>query len=137
MKEYAFRLKHGDDIKRSIENYCLENGINTGIILSAVGCIYHAKIRLAKAIDILDVEDDFEVLSLNGTISSGRSHLHIALSNDKGEVLGGHLLEGSVVNTTLEVVIGSLEEYRSKRCFDDSTGYNEIVFERIRNESDY
>lgn len=137
MKEYAFRLKRGDDIRISIEKYCLENGINTGIILSAVGCISHARIRLAKAVDIMDVKEDFEVLSLSGTISSYKAHLHIALGNDKGEAFGGHLLSGSVVNTTLEVVIGALEDYQSYRCFDDSTGYDEIVFERIGNESDY
>ena len=126
MKEYAFRLKHGDDIKRSIENYCLENGINTGIILSAVGCIYHAKIRLAKAIDILDVEDDFEVLSLNGTISFGRSHLHITLSNDKGEVFGGHL-NRAVVSVTCEMVINIIDG-TVDRYFDEETGLNLFRF---------
>ena len=126
MKEYAFRLKHGDDIKRSIENYCLENGINTGIILSAVGCIYHAKIRLAKAIDIMDVEDDFEVLSLNGTISFGRSHLHITLSNDKGEVFGGHL-NRAVVSVTCEMVINIIDG-TVDRYFDEETGLNLFRF---------
>ena len=126
MKEYAFRLKHGDDIKRSIENYCLENGINTGIILSAVECIYHAKIRLAKAIDIMDVEDDFEVLSLNGTISFGRSHLHITLSNDKGEVFGGHL-NRAVVSVTCEMVINIIDG-TVDRYFDEETGLNLFRF---------
>ena len=48
MKTYAFRLQKGEDLKLSIENYVIENNIEAGVILSAVGCLYKAVIRDAE-----------------------------------------------------------------------------------------
>lgn len=128
MKELAFRLKRGDDLRKSIENTCKD--INTCIILSGVGCIYRAHIRLANATKYFDAEQDYEIVSLNGTVSNGKAHIHIAISDEKGNVFGGHLEQGCLINTTCEVVIGILEEYESVRNFDENTGYDEIEFKK-------
>lgn len=130
MKEFAIRLTRGADLKASIEKLCKDNNINTAIVLSGVGCVSKAKMRLAKAIDYLEVEEDFEIVSLNGTISNGQSHIHIALSDEIGNVIGGHMCEGCIVNTTVELVLGILEEYESKREMDPNTGYDEIEFRK-------
>lgn len=126
MKELAIRLEKGTDLKK----YLTSLKIDCGVILSGVGCLSHLKIRLAGAKDFLDVEDDFEIVSLNGTICKDGVHIHIACSDSSGKVFGGHLLDGSIINTTAELVIGILEEYDAKRVFDKNTGYNEIVFMR-------
>ena len=130
MREFAIRLTKGTDLKEEIASLCLENGINTAIILSAVGCVDKVKIRLAKAINYLEVEEDFEIVSLNGTVSNGIPHLHISLADEIGNVIGGHLCNGTIVNTTVELVLGVLEEYESRRVYDDSTGYDEITFRK-------
>ena len=137
MIEHAFRLKYGQDLKFEIENYCKENKINTAIILSGVGCVYEMKIRLAKAKSFLHESNDYEIVSLNGTISCGHAHLHIALSDYKGDVIGGHLMEGTKINTTCEVVLIELESYQSNREFDEDSGYDEIKFERIKNGTNH
>lgn len=126
MKELAFRLTRGQDLKKGILEHC-EN-INTAVLLSAVGSLSHLKIRLAKATQYLEKDDDYEIISMTGTLSNGKAHLHIGVSDDKGNCLGGHLMEGSIVNTTCEVVLGVLEEYESERVFDENTGYDEISF---------
>lgn len=128
MKELAFRLEKGADLKASIEQKCLELGINTAIVLSGVGCVYEAKVRLAKAIDYLESKQDYEIVSLTGTVSNGSCHIHISLSDEKGNVIGGHLEKGCLINTTCELVLGILEEYDSVREFDEKTGYDEIKF---------
>lgn len=128
MKELAFRLQKGDDLRSCIEERC--KNINTAIVLSGVGCLYHVHFRLAKAKDYFEAVEDYEIVSLNGTISNGSAHIHIALSDEKGNVIGGHLEKGCLINTTCEVVLGILEEYESKRVFDDSTGYDEIIFSK-------
>ena len=130
MKEYATRLIKGNDIKEEISKICLANHFDTAVVLSAVGSVDKAKIRLAKAINYLEVEEDFEVVSLIGTVSNGKCHLHISLADEIGNVIGGHLCEGTIVNTTLELVLGVLEDYESSREFDDSTDFNEIVFRK-------
>lgn len=130
MKEHAFRLVNNQDLKSEIENYCIVNNINTAIILSSVGSLKHLHIRLAKAENYLDIDNDFEIISLNGTISKGEAHLHVSVSDDKGECLGGHLKNGCLINTTAEIVLGELEEYESIRKEDINTGYKEIIFNR-------
>ncbi len=129
MKEHAIRLTRGQDLKREIEKYCQNH--DTMIVLSSVGCLYKLHIRLAGANDELLKEDDFEICALNGTVSHGECHLHIVVSDKNGNCFGGHLKEGCLINTTCELVMGELEEYRSKREADIATGYNEIIFRRI------
>lgn len=128
MKELAFRLQKGDDLKACIEEKCKD--INTAVVLSGVGCLYHAHFRLAKALEYFDSDNDYEIVSLTGTISKGKTHIHISLSDEKGNVIGGHLSKGCLINTTCEVVIGIMEEYQSERVFDENTGYEEIVFKK-------
>jgi len=130
MKEYAIRLTKGCDLKKSIEKICDENSINTAVILSAVGCVNKITIRLAKAINTFKIEEDAEIVSLMGTISKGHAHLHVSFSDELGNVFGGHLKEGCIVNTTCELVLGILEEYDSSRIYDEKTGYDEICFSR-------
>lgn len=132
MKEFALRLTRGDDLKSVLEQVCFENGFDTAVVLSGVGCVYEARIRLAKALDYLEIKDDFEIVSLTGTISRGEVHVHISLSDDKGRVIGGHLEKGCLINTTCELVLGIMEEYESERLFDEKTGYDEIVFTKAR-----
>ena len=128
MKELAFRLQKGDDLRISIEKSC--QNINTAVVLSAVGCLYQAKFRLAKALDYFEDKKDYEIVSLMGTISNGKAHIHISLADEKGNVVGGHLEEGCLINTTCEVVLGILEDYESIRKFDENTGYDEIEFKK-------
>lgn len=127
MKELAFRLQKGDDLKKSLMDASKDF---SSIVLSGVGCLDHLKLRLAKAKDYLEVNDDFEIVSLTGTISNGKAHIHGSFSDVKGNVYGGHLCEGCIINTTCEVVLGILEEYETERVFDEKTGYDEIVFRR-------
>lgn len=128
MKEIAFRLQKGDDLKKSIELACKD--INTGIVLCGVGSLYHAHFRLAKAKGYFDVHEDYEIVSLIGTISNGKAHIHLSISDEKGDVFGGHLEEGCLINTTCEVVIGVLEEYESVRNYDKNTDFGEIEFKK-------
>ena len=131
MKELAFRLKKSDDLRKSIEEKCLQLHIDTAIVLSGVGCLYKTRIRLAKAIDYFEDTNDYEIVSLTGTISKGNAHIHISLSDDKGNCIGGHLEEGCLINTTGEIVLGILEEYNSTREYDENTGYDEIIFQEV------
>lgn len=129
MKELAIRLSKGADLKQSIINLCKD--VDSAVVLSSVGCVSKLSVRLAGASDFLDVEEDFEILSINGTISKGKAHLHICCSDVFGNSIGGHLMDGTIVNTTCELVIGILEEYESNRTYDPSTGYDEIEFKKI------
>lgn len=53
-------------------------------------------------------------------------HLHITVSDGRGQAFGGHLVSG-VVHTTLELVLGSIEGVAFRREHDPRTGYGELV----------
>lgn len=131
MKHHAFRLTYGMDLRQGIEEYCRDNDIHSAAIVTVVGCVYRARIRLADGETIEEYDDRYEIVSLTGTVSPDGSHMHVSLADEDGRVIGGHMCNGCLVNTTAEVVLVSLdEEYRFSREYDDSTGYDELVIRK-------
>lgn len=131
MRLFSFRLKTGQDLKLEIERFTRSKGIKAGFIITCVGSLNKLTIRMAGASpdkqDIRTFKDDFEIVSLVGTVAENGFHLHIAVSDKEGAVFGGHLKEGSIVNTTAEIVIGEDETAVYKRETDSDTGFTELV----------
>lgn len=126
MKEHVFRLTKGMLLKESILKYCENNNILAGVVVSSVGCLTKAFIRNAGASKIIEINGDLEIICINGTVSKNRVHLHISIADDDLRLFGGHLENGSVINTTAEVTILELNDYVFEKEFDESTGYNEL-----------
>ena len=114
----------------SIEKTAREEHIKLATILSGVGCISKGRIRDASGVTIRDITDPHEIVSLGGTVSEKRCHIHIALSKEDMSTIGGHLVEGCIINTTCELVLLELDGWKCNVEQDDETGYDEIVFER-------
>ena len=128
MKYHCVRLRRGQDLMLSIKDLCREKNIAAGVVLSAVGCISEGRVRDASGVNIQQIEDHCEIVSLNGTVSAARCHLHIALSKEDLSTIGGHLCPGCIINTTCELVIGELPGIRYGVEQDDETGYDELIF---------
>lgn len=128
MKCHALRLRRGADLLESIRQLCRERDIAAGVVLSAVGCISVGRVRDASGVTIREIDDHCEIVSLNGTVSRARCHLHIALSKEDLTTLGGHLCPGCIINTTCELVIAELPGTVIEKEFDEETGYEELVF---------
>ena len=125
---HSLRLRRGSDLLESIKQLCREKHIAAGVVLSAVGCISRGRVRDASGVTIREIEDHCEIVSLNGTVSQTRCHLHIALSREDLSTLGGHLCEGCIINTTCELVIAELPATAIEKEFDEETGYEELIF---------
>ena len=126
MSLHAFRLRRGDDLLSSIRRYAEQNGIRAAAIVSGVGCVTRAVIRDASGVTTHELCGRYEIVSITGTVSLSRTHLHIALAGEDMQVLGGHLCEGTIVNTTCEVVLMELTGVEFSKEFDPETGYNEL-----------
>jgi len=126
MKQHVFRLHRGCDLYESIIAYCKERHIQAGYAGACVGCVTKACIRSADGVTVHTLEERLEIVSLTGTVSEKRCHLHIAFSREDLAVIGGHLTPGCIVNTTAEVVLCELEGLSFGKVFDPETGYNEL-----------
>ena len=128
---HCIRLKRGEDLLLSIRQLCWEKKIKAGVVLSGVGCISEGRVRDASGVTIREITEHCEIVSLNGTVSEKRCHIHIALSREDLSTIGGHLCPGCIVNTTCELVIGELPGVGIDREEDPETGYEELIFTQM------
>ncbi len=126
MEIHAFRLHPGQDLKKEIQAYILRNRIEAGWIMTCVGSLSGAHIRFANRGEGTLHEGPFEIVSLVGTVSVNGSHLHIAISDGDGHTIGGHLLEGNLIYTTAEIVLGQSRAMAFHRAEDKDTGWREL-----------
>lgn len=130
MKTICKRLRRGDDLLLSLEQTAREEGLELAVILSAVGCVTKGRLRDASGVTVRDIDEPCEIVSATGTVSRKRCHVHVSLSREDLSTVGGHLMEGCIINTTCELVLGVVEGWRCGVEQDAETGYDEILFER-------
>lgn len=126
MKTFALRLKPDEDLRDSLRDFVKKNHIQAGFILTGVGSLKQATLRFASQNYSQVFKQRYEIVSLVGTLSPEGLHLHISLSDRHGKTIGGHLLEGCIIYTTAEIVIGTSEDFIFLRTIDETTGYKEL-----------
>ena len=127
---YALRLRPGQDLRKELERFAKERGIRAGYIITTVGSLRKAALRLADKSDSTGFEGKFEIVSLVGTLGQDGVHLHASISDGAGRTIGGHLVEGCEIYTTAEIVIGEATGVEFGRETDKQTGYKELTIRR-------
>jgi predicted DNA-binding protein with PD1-like motif len=127
MENYTFRLKPGHDLFDSIQAFVQERNIEAGCVISGVGSLTYATLRLANREFLTNYEGYFEIVSITGLVSIHGSHLHISISDEDGKTFGGHLDSGCKVYTTAEIAILAFDNVMYKREFAEDSGYDELV----------
>ncbi|MGI4864445.1 MAG: PPC domain-containing DNA-binding protein [Janthinobacterium lividum] len=127
-RAHALRLQPGDDLRDALQAYVAQQHIKAGAVLTCVGSLTVATLRLANQEGPTEYRGHFEIVSLVGTLSAtGGSHLHLSIADSTGRTLGGHLLAGCRVYTTAEIVLVALPELDFTREVDPVYGYKELV----------
>jgi uncharacterized protein len=127
MDIFTYRLRPGEDLLESITRFTEAQNIQAGCILSGVGSLTHALLRLANRDFYTSCEGHFEIVSLTGTVAVAGTHLHISISDGDGRTIGGHLVPGCKVYTTAEIVIAAFPQFIYKRELCPDSGYDELV----------
>jgi predicted DNA-binding protein with PD1-like motif len=127
MRNYTFRLRSGQDLFDSIEAFVKKKRVEAGCVLSGVGSLTHAAIRLANREYTSQYDGYFEIVSMTGTVSVHGSHLQISVSDGDGKTIGGHFESGCKIYTTAEIVIAVFEDVIYKREFAEDSGYDELA----------
>lgn len=123
---HAFRLKPGQDLKQEIERFVISQDIEAGWIITCAGSLVQTNIRYASQPGGVIMKGHFEIVSLSGTVSIHGSHLHISISDGSGKTTGGHLLDGNLIYTTAELVIGESKQLVFTREKDGSSPWKEL-----------
>ncbi|CAN5152376.1 DNA-binding protein [soil metagenome] len=130
MQTIARRLKPDQEIFSEIESICHSENIQAGVILSLVGSVKSASLRFANQENESKIVGPLEIVSVTGTVSKTGCHIHTAFSNSQGTTIGGHLVAGARVFTTVELVILDMSSSHSfSRGLCQLSGFEELVIE--------
>lgn len=126
---YILRLRPGQELKSELSKFAKEKGLGAASIVSAVGSLTDVSLRLANRPEASHYSGHFEVVSLSGYLAANEFHVHMSVSDGEGKTIGGHVMEGNLVYTTLVVVIDEHTGLRYRREFDPVSKYDELVIE--------
>lgn len=121
------RLPPGSDLRLALEQLLRDKDVRAGWLISGIGSLSLAPLRLAGQEQITTLRGDLEILTLSGSLSPDGAHLHLSVADGQGNVCGGHLAMGSRVRTTAELLLAWLPDWSFSRQLDPATGCRELV----------
>lgn len=130
MRFLSLRLLPGEDLRGALRAAFSAAPESGGFVASCVGSLQSARLRFAGREGASLIDGPLEIVALSGSFSPDGPHLHLTVADAAGVVTGGHLLDGSAVRTTAEVVLGLVTGVAFRREPDDRTGYSELFFGR-------
>ncbi len=130
----VMRLKPGEELLAGMAEQLSHYSFDAAFVASSVGSLSVCAIRMAGHSDTAFIKGTFEVVSLSGTLDRTGGHLHMSVSDENGNMTGGHLMEGSIVRTTMELVIGILPQMKFTRKLCPMSGYDELCVEKKEND---
>ena len=130
MPAHAFRLRPGQDLRVELRAYVAAHELHAAYVATCVGSLTQLHLRYANAEAGTRRSGYFEIVSLVGTLGLAGLHLHLSVADERGEVCGGHLLDGNLVYTTAEVVLAEVPGVAFAREVDEMYGYRELVVRR-------
>ena len=128
----AVRLRPGTDVLKGMEEACKRAGIKNGVVLSAIGSLdsphFCNPVELPTKAgfgygETLHLTGPIELTNASGIIchddeGNVNLHIHVTMSDRHGNAHGGHLVEGTKVLLTTDVVIAEIEGLVMGRKFD-------------------
>lgn len=129
----VLRLKPGTDLIKGIQSACERYDIHNGVIISGIGSLGRVRFCDVEALPekkcgygygrTLELNETIELTGASGVICSDADnsinlHIHLSMSDKNGKAYGGHLVEGTTVLMTADIVIGEIEGIAMRREYD-------------------
>lgn len=134
------RILPGVDILEGIEKICEKHQIKYGYIAAAVGSFRRVAFKYVSRLynkpgeghaTYIEIEGPHDMLSGQGIIASSLDgkkidiHFHAVLSDQLDRACGGHIKPGTIILSTVDIVIIEMFGIKAIRGVDPKTG---IVF---------
>lgn len=130
-RSYLVRLRPGQDVTAELRALATAEHLRAASIVSVVGSLTDVALRYANREETTLLSGHFEVVAMSGYLADGELHLHMAVSDGDGRTVGGHVMDGNRVYTTLVIVVQEHTGYRYRRQFDPVTGRDELVIDPV------
>jgi predicted DNA-binding protein with PD1-like motif len=121
------RMIEDDDLLETIKKRAEENGISSAAFI-LIGALKDVVLGCYKKGEYTynHLSGPMEIASCSGNIALDEKgetivHAHIVVSNEKAEAFGGHLMKGSHVGATAELVLFEAAGASLRRVFNEKT----------------
>lgn len=124
---WAVRLEPGEDIHKSVVEFCRDHNISSAE-LRAIGSVENPTLahyrKDQKEFTEREFSGIYEIVSLLGVVAlednQPSAHIHLTISDQDMNASGGHLVKG-VCSATIELVVRRYYAKINKK-FDDQVG---------------
>jgi len=120
------QLSEDEDLLETITLAAEKSHITAGFFI-LIGTLKRANLGFHRQgeYETIKIDGPVEIVSCMGNISvKGNkpfAHAHISVSNEKGEVMGGHVMPGCIIAATGELVLIEAKDARLFRRLDEKT----------------
>lgn len=121
------RVMTDEDLMEAIKKRVEESHVRAGVFL-VIGSLKEAMLGYLKEgqYQTVTLGGPLEIASCMGNIAVDEKgeviiHAHLVVSDEKGEAFGGHLMKGSPVGATAELVIIEAAGVNLLKTFDEKT----------------
>ena len=105
MEHSFYKLSAGADVFNSLNELNIHSN-STSFLISAVGDLSSVSFKCPLNEKPITLKKKLEIITLSGYVTSEGSHLHISVSDENCSVFGGHLLSGTTVLKSLDILLG-------------------------------
>lgn len=125
---YILRFEKGEELLSSLQIFCEKEGIK-GAQVQGIGAANHLEIGNFNAKTNTYHKKSYsgeiyEITSIQGNITTDKSHLHVAFALPSGELFGGHLFQ-AIINPTCEIFITKINDLKREK--DPETNLDFLV----------
>lgn len=127
------RLSENEDLLEMATQAATKAGITAGFFM-LIGTLKTAKLGFFHEgkYKVIDMQQPLEIVSCLGNVSIKEGkvfpHAHLAVSDEKGRVFGGHAMQGCLIGVTGELVLIETTGCRLFRKFDKKTNLSLLSF---------
>jgi len=120
------RFVENEDLLETITDVAEKAGISAGFFF-LIGTLKKANLGFFREgkYETIEMDQPLEIVSCLGNVSVKENkvfaHAHVAVSDDKGAVFGGHVMPECIIGVTGELVLMEAQDIRLLRKFDGKT----------------
>ena len=123
------RLYEDEDLLEAIASASKQAKISTGFF-TLIGTLKKARLGFYREgnYELIEIKKPLEIVSCIGNVTPKENaliaHAHIAVSDEKGQTFGGHVLPGCLIAVTAELMLVEAVGMKLERKFDEKTKLN-------------